>query len=179
MKTIALGVSLALLSVSAAVAVAEEPAAPQPTAEHETLEMWIGSWSGTGEMKAGPFGPGGPMTWTEECSWFGDGRFHVVCRSEGTSPMGPAKGLGIAGYNASKGVYTYYGVDDNGWSGFAEGTRDGDSWIYLSEETMGGETYQTQYTVTEESPTELSFTWEVSQDGKTWTVLMDGTSKKK
>ena len=44
---------------------------PGPTAEHKLLAKWVGNWSGEGEMKPGPFGPGGKMTWTEECDWFG------------------------------------------------------------------------------------------------------------
>ena len=72
---------------------------PQPTAEHKKLELWVGKWTGTGEMKSGPFGPGGPMTWTEECSWFAGAGFNVVCKSSSDTPMGPAKGLGIVGYH--------------------------------------------------------------------------------
>jgi len=107
------GVSLVLIGF--AIAGAEEPLEPQLEPEHEALEMWVGKWSGQGEMKPGPFGPGGPMSWTEDCTWFEGSKFHVVCRSEGTSPMGSMKGLGIAGYIPEKGVYTHYGVDNTCW----------------------------------------------------------------
>jgi hypothetical protein len=86
---------------------AEEPQMPQPTAEHEVLGMWVGTWSGEGEMKPGAFGPGGPMAWKEDCSWFEGAKFHVVCTSEGDSPMGPMKGLGIVGYHPEKKAYTH------------------------------------------------------------------------
>jgi hypothetical protein len=162
------------------VGFAEEPMeAPQPTAEHKGLAMWLGSWSGSGEMKPGPFGPGGPMKWTEECSWFAGGEFHVICKSKGNGPTGPMVGLGIIGYHPGKKVYTHYGVDNNGWSGYAEGTRSGDSWTYKSTETMEGKTFHSRFTITMESPTAMTFSWEMSEDGEKWIVMMDGTSKKK
>jgi hypothetical protein len=170
-------VTLALYSLS--VGFAEEPSGPpQPTAEHKDLAMWLGSWTGNGEMKPGPFGPGGPMQWTEECSWFAGARFHVMCKSKGNGPTGPMVGLGIIGYDAGKKVYTHYGVDNNGWSGFAVGNRSGDNWTFRSTETVEGKTYQSRFTMGMEAPRKMTFTWEVSEDGKKWTVLMDGTSTK-
>jgi hypothetical protein len=180
MRAACVVLSAVLVLAPGAVIASDEPPVPERTAEHAELGMWVGSWSGTGEMKPGPFGPGGEMSWTEECSWFEGSEFHVVCRSEGTSPMGPSKGLGIIGYKAATGRYTHYGVDNTGWSGYAEGTREGDTWTYHSEEVMAGETYKTRYTVTMESPTRVSFTWSMSDDGgETWTLMMDGTSEKR
>lgn len=170
---------MVMVVLFAAVAVAQEPPAPQPTAGHKALEAWVGTWSGQGEMKPGPFGPGGPMSWTEECSWFEGGGFHVICRSQGTGPMGAMKGLGIVGYNAEKKVYTHYGVDSTGWSGFAEGSREGDTWTFQSQEMMGGTTFHSRATMTMTSPTTMSFSWGVSEDGSTWTVMMEGTTTKR
>ena len=119
------------------------------------------------------------MKWTEECTWFAEAGFHVVCKSQGTSPTGgPMHGLGIVGYNAAKKVYTHYGVDSDGWSGDSEGSHTGDAWTFLSTETMEGKTYHTRFTMNMTSPTEMTFSWEMSEDGKSWTTLMDGTSKK-
>ncbi|MFH1267696.1 MAG: DUF1579 family protein, partial [Planctomycetota bacterium] len=161
------GVVAALVLVLTGVGFAEEPAGPpQPTAEHKVLGMFVGDWAGSGEMKPGPHGPGGPMSWTEKCSWFGGAEFNVVCKSEGTSPTGPMKGLGIMGYNTEKKVYTHYGIDSNGWTGHSEGTRTGESWTYQSKDTMGGKTYHSRFTLTMETPTRMAFTWEMSEDGK-------------
>ena len=163
----------------AVIAIAEEPMAPQPTAEHKALAAWVGSWAGQGEIKAGAFGPGGAMTWTEECSWFEGSEFHVVCRSEGTSPMGPEKSLGITGYSVEKKVYTHFMVEDTGWAAYAEGTKTGDTWTFLSEETIGGKTYQTRYAMTLMTPEKMTFSWEMSEDGTSWVLVMDGTTEKK
>jgi hypothetical protein len=178
MRTVTMVLVGILLLLEPAAVFAEEPAAPQPTAEHEALEMWVGSWSGEGELKPGPFGPGGPMKWTENCSWFENGNFHVICRSEGTSPMGEMKGLGIVGYNPAKQVYTHYGVDSTGWSGYSEGTKSGDTWTFRSQEMIGGTTYHTKMVMTMSSPDTTTFTWEMSEDGSSWTVLMSGTNTK-
>ena len=179
MKTSQWTLGVVLVSFAIVGVPAEEPAGPpQPTAQHEEMAMWVGTWAGSGEMKPGPFGPGGPMTWTEKCDWFEGSHFHVVCRSEGSGPMGPSKGLGIMGYDPEKQVYTHYGIDTNGWVGHSAGTREGKTWTYRSEETMGGQTYHSRMTMTLESPTRLSFTWAMSEDGENWTPLMEGTTEK-
>jgi len=171
---------IALVVFSSTVGFAQDtPAAPQPSAEHKVLEEWVGSWAGSGEMKPGPFGPGGTMTWTEDCSWFGEGKFHVVCKSEGSGPMGPSIGLGILGYHPDKKVYTHYGVDSTGWAGLSEGTRSGDSWKFTNKDTMGGKTYHGRFEITMVSAKEMRFSWEMSEDGKNWIEMMAGTSKKK
>ena len=120
-------VMVALALFFASIGFAEEPPGPpQPTAEHKALEQWLGDWSGSADLKAGPLGPGGTMTWTENCSWLGGTEFAVVCKSEGDGPMGPAKGIGVITYKAEQKVYTHYGADSSGWSGYSEGTRTGD-----------------------------------------------------
>lgn len=182
MKTLRLMLVVTFALFSASVAFAGEEEAPEipmpePTAEHKVLEMWVGKWNGTAELQPGPFGPGGPMTWTEECSWFAGAGFNVVCKSKGSGPMGPSIGMGIMGYNPAKKVYTHYGLDSSGWAGFSEGTRSGDTWTFQSTETMEGKTYHSRFTMTM-SPTEMTFTWEMSEDGENWMAMMEGTSKK-
>jgi hypothetical protein len=172
------GVCLAAL-LSAAALAGEAMEMPEPTAEHERLGAWVGQWAGQGEMKPGPYGEGGPVSWTETCSWFGGGKFHVVCKSEGTGPMGPMKGLGIVGYSPEKKVFTHYGVDSTGWSGYSEGKHSDKTWTFQSEETMGGQTFHSRFTLELESPTRMVFTWQMSQDGESWMTMMEGSSEKK
>jgi hypothetical protein len=180
MKVIRLLAVITLAFFATSVGFAEEPTGPpMPTAEHKELGTWLGSWSGSGEMKPGPFGPGGPMNWTEDCTWFAGETFHVICRSKGDGPTGPMRGLGIIGYDPGKKVYTHYGVDNNGWAGYSEGSLSGDDWTFRSTETMEGKTYHSRFIMKMKSPTAMTFTWEMSEDGKTWTVMMDGTSTKK
>lgn len=152
---------------------------PKPGPEHKKLERFAGTWKGKGDMRPGPMGPGGAMSWTETCEWF-EGGFHLVCRSEGTNPMGKIKGISILGYDAQKQKYTFYGADNSGWSGYSLGTYDqaGKTWNFTSEESFGGKTMQGRFVIKEVSDKKQTFVWEMSDDGKTWITMMEGESTK-
>lgn len=153
--------------------------APQPGPEHQRLGFFVGKWTVEGEMKPGPMGPGGKMTSSDTCEWF-DGRFSVICRSEGTGPFGPSKNLGILGYSAEEKVYTYYGVDNTNMTmaSVPKGTVQGDTWTYTDESMMGGQKMKSRVIIKELSPSRYSFTMDVQgPDGK-WLPLMESTSAK-
>jgi hypothetical protein len=170
--------SSAVFLLAGGLAAAQAPEGrPKPGPEHKRLERFVGKWTGKGEMKPGPFGPGGAMTWTETCEWF-HGGFHVVCHSEGTKPMGEIKGIGILGYDPEAKVYTFYGVDNGGWADFAKGTIQGSSWVYTSELKVAGRTYKSRFTIDPVSAVSQKFVWETSEDGTTWTPIMEGESSK-
>jgi hypothetical protein len=179
MRIVTLIVAVVGLVVIVPVSGEEMPSKPMPTAEHERLEEWVGEWVGKGELEESPFGPGGPMEWTETCEWFGDAKFHVVCRSEGTGPMGEMQGLGIMGYDPAREVYTHYGIDTTGWTGHSTGTREGSKYTFHSEETVDDETFHSRFTMTKVSEREYEFSWSMSQDGENWRQMMSGTTKKK
>ena len=173
-----IGSGLAAIALAGGVTWAQAPAGPpKPGPEHQRLARFVGKWTGKGEMKPGPFGPSGPMTWTETCEWFAGG-FSVVCKSEGKGPMGEMKGLGIISYSPEEKVYTYYGVDNSGWSDLSKGTVSGKVWTYTSKGTMGGKPMEGRFIITEVSDTSQTFQWEMTEDGKTWKLMMDGTSSK-
>jgi Protein of unknown function (DUF1579) len=109
MKT-APGFLAALIVLSAAGVEVGVAQAPKPGPEHARLGYFVGKWSSEGEIKPGPMGPGGKTKSTDTCEWF-EGRFSVICRAEGTTPMGPTKNIGILGYSTEEKVYTYYGVE--------------------------------------------------------------------
>src|SRR3954468_4576917 len=79
-------VSAASLQVAAAQA-------PKPGPEHARLGYFVGKWNAEGEVKPGPMGPGGKFTSADNCEWF-DGRYSVICHSEGKMPMGQSKSIG-------------------------------------------------------------------------------------
>ena len=70
-------------------------------------------------------------------------------------------------------------VEDNGWSGYAEGTKTGDTWTLWGEETTGGKTYQTRHRMTRVTPERWDFSWAMSEDGTNWLVVMEGTTQKR
>ena len=43
---------------------------------------------------------------------------------------------------------------------------------------MGGKVYHTRATITLSAPETMEFTWEMSDDGEKWVLLMDGSSTK-
>jgi len=152
-------------------------AAPAPGPEHKALAYFTGKWKSDGEMKPGVMGPGGKLTSVDTCESF-TGGFHVVCKGEGTGPMGKMSSIGILGYSAGEKAYTYYGIDSMGSGELARGHKTGGTWTYTASSNFGGQTFQSRYTITETSPTTYTFKWESSQDKKTWTVVMEGKSTK-
>jgi len=160
-----------------ALAQAQAPATPKPGPEQKALGYFVGNWTGEGEMKPGPLGPGGKMTSTDSCQWF-EGGFQVVCRGIGTGPMGSMTSLGVMSYSAADKGYTYYGIDNMGSSELSTGTKSGSTWTFGATSHFGGQTFKSRYTVVEVSPTSYTFKWESSADGTKWATLMEGKSTK-
>jgi Protein of unknown function (DUF1579) len=175
----ALNLLAAFTVVSAAGAPFAAAQAPKPGPEHQRLGYFVGKWNSEGEIKPGPMGPGGKMKSTDNCEWF-EGRFSVICRSEGMGPWGPSKNIGILGYSPEEKVYTYYGVDNTNMtmSSVPKGTVKGDTWTYTDESMMGGKPVKSRVTIKELSPTEYTFRMEFQgPDGK-WAPAMESKNTK-
>jgi Protein of unknown function (DUF1579) len=160
-------------------ATGQDQQAPKPGPEHEKLGYFVGKWKAEGEMKPGPMGPGGKITSNDDCQWF-EGHFSVICRSEGTTPMGPTKSMGVLGYSTEEKVYTYYGVDNSPMTmaSVPKGTIQGDTWTYNDEGMMGGKKMKTRVTIKELSPKEYTFKMEMQgPDGK-WMPMMESKNTK-
>lgn len=169
--------TIPLVFIGTSLLLAEGMEPPKPGPEHARLERWVGVWKGSGEMKENPFGPAGKMTWTETCEWF-PGNFHVICHSESKGDTGDSKGLSLIGYDAESKRYTWYGLDSSGWSDMAKGNVEAKTWTFSSETQLGGKPMKSRMVIEEVSPTANRFKWEMSEDGKNWTLLMDGESSK-
>ena len=149
---------------------------PAPGPEHKAVSAFAGKWNFEGKAKAGPMGPGGPITFTETCEMF-QGDFALVCRSEGKNPMGPTKTLAIMSYDAEKKAYTYYAVESGFPPFMATGKNVGKVWNWKTVSKMGGQTMNTAVTVTVTSPTSQTFEMKMSTDGgKTWLPAVSGKS---
>jgi hypothetical protein len=173
--TVAAVASIVTLQVAAGQA--QPPAKPGPA--QARLAYFVGKWKAEGEVKPGPMGPGGKITTTDDCQWF-EGKFSVICRSEGTTPNGPTRSIGILGYSTEEKVYTYYGVDNSGMtmSSVPKGTIQGDTWTYTDESTMGGQKVKSRVTIKEVSPKSYTFRMEFQgPDGK-WVPAMESTNTK-
>jgi len=172
------------LAVCAAVSVlgtcfslAQAPTAPKPGPEHQRLKYFVGNWSTEGEMKPGAMGPGGKFTSTSKCAWF-EGKFTVVCDTEGKTPMGPAKGIDILGYSPEEKTYTYYGVDNTAMTmtTVPRGTVQGDTWTYQDESMMGGKKVKTRVTIKELPPSAYTFKMDMQGPGGKWATVMESKS---
>ena len=155
----------------AAVAVTQEM--PKPGPEHKALDFFAGKWEFNGEMKPGPMGAGGKIHTTDSCDWF-EGGFALVCHGEGSNPSGEVKSVGILSYDMDKKAYTYYGLETGHPPAYALGEKTGDTWVYDGE----GGGMKTRVTIKETSSNAYSFTFEISQDGSSWTTVMEGTGQK-
>jgi hypothetical protein len=172
--------AVALVSIAGVqFVVAQAPPAPKPGPEHARLGYFVGKWTGEGDVKPGPMGPGGKMTASDDCQWF-EGRFSVICHSTANGPAGPSKSIGILGYSTEEKVYTYYGVDNTSMTmaSVPKGTIQGDTWTYNDEGMMGGQKVKTRVTIKELSPTAYTFKMEMQgPDGK-WAPMMESKNTK-
>lgn len=168
---------LSVTSVQFLAAQAPPPSKPGP--EHARLGYFVGKWNAEGEIKPGPMGPGGKFMSSDTCEWF-EGRFSVICRSEGKMPMGASKSIGILGYSPEEKVYTYYGIDNSSMTmaSVPKGTIQGNTWTYNDESTMGGQKVKSRVTIKEVSPKEYTFLMEFQgPDGK-WAPVMESKNTK-
>ena len=169
--------SLGLAVVCFTFAQAQE--APKPVAEHERLGFWVGDWTNKGEVMENPMMPSGKFTSTDHCVWF-EGKFSVVCHTEGEGPMGAMKSIGIMSYSPELGVYTYYGTESTGMAmtSVPKGKIDGKTWVYNDEMTMGEATMNSRYTIVETSASSYTFKWQMQSPDGEWMTIMQGKGKR-
>jgi hypothetical protein len=167
----------AMMMFAQAIAAQKPPQMPKPGPEQKKLAFLVGRWNTEGEMKPGPMGPGGKFTSTDRNEWL-PGGFFLVMHSEGKSPMGPSHEVAVMGYDSEQKTYTYDGFDNMGEHDISKGTVEGDTWTWNSESKMGGQMIKGKFTIKVVSPTEYTFKYEMSTDGRTWTTGVEGKSTK-
>lgn len=161
-----------------AVSVQAQVQTSKPGPELKKLDFLAGTWTMDGDLKPSPMGPGGKVTGTDQIEWM-DGGYFLVWHSKVTSKaMGNFSATAYMGYNANDRVYTYDDFNSMGEAEHSKGTVDGDTWTWAADEKMGGTTVKGRYTMKVLSPTAYSFKFEMSQDGTSWTTVMDGKSTK-
>jgi len=161
----------------ATVGSAQPPQGPKPGPEVQKLGYFVGKWRGEGEMKPGPFGPGGKFTEMEDAEWM-PGGFFVTIHADEKFPMGDGKTLMVLGYDPEQKVYTFNAFNSMGLAEAAKGTLDGDTWTWLSELNMGGKIMKSRFIMKQLSPASYSTRFEMSADGTTWSTIMEGNTKK-
>jgi len=151
---------------------------PKPAPELKKVEYFAGNWRSEGDMKPSPMGPGGKLTMTEHNQWM-DGGFFLMMHSEFKSPaLGSGSGMAYMGYDTGKKLYTYDEFNSMGESQHSIGTVDGDTWTWIGEQHMDGNTRKTRFIIKTLSPTSYAFKFEMSPDGNNWSTMMDGKAAK-
>ncbi len=150
---------------------------PKPGPEHKKLDVFAGSWTLDGDVKASPMGPAGKVMETEKCDWM-EGGFYLVCQIGFTSKViGNGSGVSLMGYSNEDKAYSYR--EFNSWGEFTDskGTVDGDKWTWTNNQKMGP-IVKGRFNVKMTSPTSYDFSYETSEDGTKWTTIMDGKATK-
>lgn len=124
------------------------------------LESWVGDWTYVVGEGSG----------TYSCTWLGEA--FVQCDERYTAPDGTVTDLlGVWGYDADAGQLTWNRFWGNGANEFFVGARDGETWVFVSDEMNG---VRTRLIMNSESPESMPFHWEESRDGGDWVRVLDG-----
>jgi hypothetical protein len=123
-------------------------------------------------------GPGGKMTMSDKNEWMPGGLF-LTMHSSFNSDMASGSGIAFMGYDPDSKQYTYDEFNSMGERTHSTGTVNGDTWTWVGDQKMGDQTMKGRFTTKILSPTSYSFKFEMSQDGTTWSTIMDGKSTKK
>lgn len=173
-KQMALALAVVLTFVWAGAALAQAPSGPpKPGPEQQKLGYFAGKWASDGEMKPGPFGPGGKFTFTENCEWFAGG-FALVCHSEGKMQEVTMKGLSVMGYDPSEKTYVYFETNSGGENVFSRGTVEGDTWTWNNQGTMNGKPTRARFTLKQISPDSAAYRFEMATGDEPLKLVMEG-----
>jgi len=175
----ALAIALLCVFVCAALVAAQgPPPKPTPAPELKKLDYFAGNWKSEGEVKPGPFGPGGKFTSMEHNEWM-TGKFFLVLHSNGNfAGMGRLTETGYMGYNTEDKVYTYDAFNTMGEAEHSRGTVEGDTWTWSSNEKMGGKAMKGRFTMTIVSPTSYTYKFELAPEGGSYATVVEGKSTK-
>lgn len=170
------GMIVTTILMLATAAMAQTP--PKPGPELKKIDVFVGTWTLDGTMKASAMGPGGTMIENEKCEWM-DGGFYLVCHSDFKGSMGSGVGLSVMGYSPDDKAYTYREFSSDGEFDDSKGTLDGDTWTWTNEEKMDGKTMKGRFTIHMTSSASYTFAFDMSQDGTKWSTVMEGKASKK
>jgi hypothetical protein len=163
-----------------AALVSAQTAPPQPAPELKKLDFLTGNWSAEGDIKPNPSVPSGAKFSTSTQAEWMEGKYFLIEHSDiDFSEMGKMKELAVLGYDPEHKVYTYTAFNSMGQEESANGTLEGDTWTWLSDEHMGGATMKGRFTMKVLSPSSYQMKFELSQDGTHWTAAMEGKATKK
>lgn len=175
---------LGLFLVSGSLAQAQIADRPKAAPEQQKLAIFAGEWSYEGTFKDTVLGPGGKFTGKETARLAMDGLF-LESRGRDKGVYGGKEityeGLSVRWYDAAAKVYRFQSFDNDGFVGSGTFSVAGSTWTNTGSSTSAkGEKMKNRGTSvfsadgkTYTTKSEISF-----DDGKTWVLLWESTSKK-
>ena len=172
-------VAIAVSSLLFAAAGSAQMARPTPAPELKKLEYFVGSWTTEADMKASPYGPGGKITGSDHIQWM-EGNFFLIIHSKFSSAsMGDGVEYAVMGYDSNKKQYTYESFSSMGEHDVATCTPDADGKTWTWYAAPGDNSpMKWRFTETILSPSSYAMKFEMSQDGSTWSGVMEGKATK-
>lgn len=150
---------------------------PRPNEFHQKLAAFAGDWIGDETMHPSPWDPqGGKTTGTYHCRVVCDGFAVVQEYEQKRDGVVCFRGHGVFGYDVQQNCYLWHWTDSMGGMpcSATKGQWVGDTIVWENESPMG----KSRYTHTFLADGRCNFKIEVSQDGATWALLMEGTYAK-
>jgi ketosteroid isomerase-like protein len=144
---------------------------PSPTASHERLQVFIGTWHAEGESyavgqtKQDPRGSIEKWVSDETYAWL-PGQFFVIQNWDAKTGANPFKGTAIISYDADTGNYTTRSYENHGFVRDYVTTVDGDIW------TFEGDTERARLEFASGGNTQ-TIGWEWRTPGEAWLPLCD------
>jgi hypothetical protein len=151
---------------------------PKPGPEVKKLDYFVGHWTSEGDMKPGPMGPGGKFTLQENTEWMEGGYFVVIHSKYRGGGMPDGASTAYMGYDTQEKVYTYDEFNSSGEHTHSTGAIDGDNFVWMSDMKMGAQTMKGRFSMKLMPPNAYAYKFEVSPDGKAWSLVMDGKDTK-
>jgi hypothetical protein len=146
---------------------------PTPGPEHQKLAYFVGNWVTDGELKPGPFGPGGKFTITETCDWL-DGKFAVLCKSTVDISGVHLTGVSIMSYDSGSQNYVYFDSNSAGQNAYSTGKVDGDTWTWSGESKMNSTAMKTRFTLKQLGPDAATYKFEMANGSDPYALVMEG-----
>lgn len=151
---------------------------PKPLDEHRRLRALAANWVGEETLHPSPWDPkGGSAVGRFQARVDMDGFFVVADYIEERGGQVSYRGHGVYGYDAQEKAYTMHWFDSmgSGTPAPARGRWEGNRLSFENKSPMG----QSRYSYAFDGENRLTFTLESSQDGRTWTTLMEGRYTRK
>lgn len=147
-------------------------------AEHELLEIFLGSWHMEGRQLEGPAGPAAPVNAIQKYEWLSGGQF-LVHRFEGHIGDSTAACVEVIGYDIDRRSYRAHTFYDNGRMNVWDITERDGQWRAYGDWNAGDRTRKIRCTTTfGDDRTTMKSTWEHSIDGHKWQPFWEVSARK-